>query len=131
MATAGAAGGGTDSCPFPAGSPALTASSDRLNDHAPRRLDTLGLTGESGLGDDIVDDLALEGVHGLEAHRLAGPADLGHGTGRDVLQGAPPVGAITGHVEHQAAALPRPRLHRQPRQLLQRLEHLAVPTDEA
>src|SRR4051794_21338996 len=131
MAAAGAAAGGTGSCPFPAGSPALTASGDRLNDHAPRRLDALGLTGESGLGDDVVDDLALEGVHGLEAHRLAGPADLGHGTGRNVLQGAPTVGAITRDVEHQAAALTRPSLHRQPRQLLQRLEHLTVPADEA
>ena len=64
------------------------------------------------------------------AFGLAGPLDFLGGAGAKLAQVSPPPGPVAADVEHQPgppASLP---VHREPGQLLQRVQHLAAVSDQ-
>jgi hypothetical protein len=73
-----------------------------------------------------VHHLALERVHRRELHRLPGLKHRTDGPLGQLAELGPPRGTVPAHVEHQPAALTGLLLHRQARQLLQRVQRLAV-----
>src|SRR5690606_11543232 len=98
--------------------PVVRLDAHRLALHARRRVD------------DVVDALALERGHGLEADRLTELLNpfrsvLGHGGERLATRRAE-----TAHIEHQARRLAGLPKHRQPSQLLQCLQGRTSVADE-
>ena len=93
--------------------------------------DALGLGGQALLGDDVMADLALEGVHGVELDGLTGGAHAGDSLARDVPQLFLALGAEAGNVEHEARALAGLGLDGQAGQFLERVQDLAILADEA
>ena len=101
------------------------------DDHAALRLLALGLAAQPGGGHRVVDDLPLERGHRLQLHRLAGGLDR-LGRRRGPARRARPRGRRgTRRCPASAGCGPRSRgQHGQPGQLLQRLQHHAVPADQ-
>ena len=90
-----------------------------------------GLGGQALFGDDVVADLALEGIHGVELDGFAGGAHAGDGLARDVLQLFLAFGAEAGDVEHEAGTFAGLGLDGQAGQFLEGIQDLAVVADEA
>src|SRR5690348_915062 len=70
------------------------------DNHPPVRLLTLGLALQPGRRDRVVDDLALERRHRVEAARDAGPADVFGRVPPQCRQLHPPLCPVAAHVEH-------------------------------
>src|SRR5690606_41456630 len=68
-------------------------------------LHTLGVAHQPRRGDGVVDDLALERVHRLEADVLTARADLRDRLVRDLGQRVAARAAVTCDVEHESGAL--------------------------
>src|SRR5690349_24571827 len=108
----------------------VTNSAEQDN-NATRRLDALALTPHTLNGRHrVVHDLAFERGHRRELLALTG---LQHPAGHLVSQSRQLVATTPApprDVQHQPAPLPRLLMHGQPGQLLQRVEHLALATDQ-
>jgi hypothetical protein len=107
-------------------------STRRANDDAALRLLAFGLTDDPGHRRyGVVDDLALEGRHGIEADRRAlVPNALGR-PGPEHGELLALAGSVTADVEHQPATNSGLAVDGQPGQLLQRLQGGAVRADKA
>src|SRR5690242_8973066 len=75
------------------------------DDDVPRRLDALGLTGEPGRRDSIVDDLALERRHRAQGQRLARRLDLLRSLSPQPGEIGADAGTVPADVQHEPAAL--------------------------
>src|SRR5665647_22177 len=94
--------------------------------HETMRLDTLGLRTKSGRQDRVMNDLALERGHRLHRQLFAGGLHGGDDALGNGHQGSATFGPVPGDVEHEPAPLAGRRLDREPGELLQRLQNLAV-----
>src|SRR5690606_31161983 len=90
----------------------------------------LGLAAQAGRRDGAVDDLPLERGHRLQRPGLAALGHLRRGVRADPGERLAPALAVAADVQHQPAAVPGPPVHREPGQLLQRLQDFAVLTDQ-
>src|SRR5699024_5935648 len=123
-----------DAPPSGAGIQAAAArrASGRRVDHDVTALAVaIGLRAQPFALGDVVDDLALEGVHGAQRHRGAGLLGLGDRRGRELLEVALVLRAEAADVEHQAGAVPGAGLHGQAGELLQRVQQLPLGAVEA
>src|SRR5687767_10173759 len=101
-----------------------------MDHNPPLRLGPLARRGDtSGLCDEVVHQLALVRVHGLESHRLAGLADLRDGLTATVPQLLDMTRAVALDVNPNAGAPFGLTLHRAPDQLLQGVERRPTPAD--
>src|SRR6478736_1934241 len=71
----------------------------------------LGLRREARLEHNVVNDLALIRVHGLERDALGALVDLGYGLARDLREAVAAARTVVSDVEHQAANLAGLGLH--------------------
>ena len=96
------------------------------HDHVAVRVFALGLRHEAGLENDVVHDLALKRVHRRERNRLARLAHLRDDLAGLLCQLLLATRAEIRDVKHETADVARLRLDREAREVLQRVENLAV-----
>src|SRR5580765_2606365 len=105
-------------------------SSDRQDNDKAAGLDAIGLGVETGGQHLVVDDLPLESAHGLKRLLLAAALDGLDGGLCLGDQDGPTLGPVTGDVQDESGPLTGRGVHRQPGQLLQCVQDLAVRADE-